>query len=40
VIILKGRGTDAKKFADKLLSFRGVQHGKLVLTNTGAGHSH
>jgi CopG family nickel-responsive transcriptional regulator len=36
VIILKGRGTDAKKFADKILSLKGVKHGKLVLTNTGA----
>jgi CopG family transcriptional regulator, nickel-responsive regulator len=36
VIILKGRGTDAKRFADKLLSLKGVKHGKLVLTNTGA----
>jgi CopG family transcriptional regulator, nickel-responsive regulator len=35
VIILRGPGTDAKKFADKLLSLRGVKHGKLVLTNTG-----
>ena len=35
VIILKGRSRDARKFADKLLSFRGVKHGKLVLTNTG-----
>jgi CopG family transcriptional regulator, nickel-responsive regulator len=35
VIILKGRGTDAKKFADQLLSLKGVKHGKLVLTNTG-----
>ena len=34
VIILKGRGADARKFADKLLSFKGVKHGKLVLTNT------
>jgi CopG family transcriptional regulator, nickel-responsive regulator len=38
VIIIKGRGTDAKKFSDKLLSLKGVKHGKLVLTNTGAGH--
>ncbi len=37
VIILKGRGGDAKKFADKLLSLKGVKHGKLVLTNTGGG---
>ena len=33
VIILKGCGEDARKFADKLLSLRGVKHGKLVLTN-------
>jgi CopG family transcriptional regulator, nickel-responsive regulator len=38
VIILKGRGRDAKKFADKLLSLKGVKHGKLVLTNTGTDH--
>ena len=38
VIILKGRGTDAKRFADHLLSLRGVLHGKLVLTNTGAAN--
>jgi len=36
VIILKGRGTNAKKFSDKLLSLKGVKNGKLVLTNTGA----
>lgn len=44
VIILKGRGMDAKKFADHLLSLRGVKHGRLVLTNTGTDlesqHSH
>ena len=33
VIILKGKGVDAQKFADKLLSLKGVRHGKLVLTN-------
>jgi len=32
VIILKGRSVDARKFSDKLLSFKGVKHGKLVLT--------
>lgn len=36
VIILKGRGKDAKKFANQLLSLKGVKHGKLVLTNTEA----
>ncbi len=44
VIILKGRGTDVKIFADQLLSLRGVKHGKLVLTNAGteseSQHSH
>jgi CopG family nickel-responsive transcriptional regulator len=33
VIILKGRGTEVKKFADQLLSLKGVKHGRLVLTN-------
>jgi CopG family transcriptional regulator, nickel-responsive regulator len=32
VIILKGRGTEVKKFSDKLISLKGVKHGKLVLT--------
>jgi CopG family transcriptional regulator, nickel-responsive regulator len=36
VIILKGRGNDVRKFADNMLSLRGVKHGKLVLTNTGS----
>jgi CopG family nickel-responsive transcriptional regulator len=44
VIILKGRGLDVKRFADRLLSLRGVKHGKLVLTNAEAsgdsGHRH
>jgi CopG family transcriptional regulator, nickel-responsive regulator len=35
VIILKGHGMDVKKFADKLLSFKGVKHGKTVITNPG-----
>ena len=38
VIILKGRGTDVKKFADQILSLKGVKHGKLVLTHAVAGH--
>jgi CopG family nickel-responsive transcriptional regulator len=44
VIILKGRGMEVKRFADRLLSLRGVKHGKLVLTNSdaseAAGHGH
>jgi len=35
VIIFKGRGMDVKKFSDRLLSLRGVKHGKLVLTSSG-----
>ena len=35
VIILKGRGAAVKKFADNLLSLKGVKHGKLVLTSSG-----
>lgn len=38
VIILKGRGADAKRFAEQLLSLKGVTHGKLVLTNAGVHH--
>lgn len=32
VIILSGRGRDVQRFADQILSLRGVQHGRLVLT--------
>jgi CopG family nickel-responsive transcriptional regulator len=35
VIILKGRGAEIQHFADRLLSLRGVKHGKLVMTATG-----
>lgn len=35
VIIMKGRGSDMKTFAEKVLSLRGVKHGKFVLTTTG-----
>lgn len=34
VIILKGRGSEVQRFADRLLSLRGVKHGKLVMTTT------
>jgi CopG family nickel-responsive transcriptional regulator len=37
VIILKGRGVEVSRFADQLLSLRGVKHGKLVLTNADEG---
>jgi CopG family transcriptional regulator, nickel-responsive regulator len=36
VIIMKERGTEIKKFANHLLSLKGVKHGKLVLTTADA----
>ena len=35
VIIVKGKGRDVKKIADRLICTKGVKHGKLVLTTTG-----
>ena len=35
VIIVKGRGTEVQRLADRLLSLRGVKHGKLAITTTG-----
>jgi CopG family nickel-responsive transcriptional regulator len=35
VVIMKGKGSDMKAFAEKVLSLRGVKHGKFVLTTTG-----
>ena len=40
VIILKGRGEEVQKFADRLLSLRGVKHGKLVMTTQGKSKEH
>jgi CopG family transcriptional regulator, nickel-responsive regulator len=43
VIIMKGRSRDIQGVADRLLAFRGVELGKLVLTNSGSklkGRSH
>jgi len=35
VIVVKGKGKEIKKIADRLIGTRGVKHGKLVLTTTG-----
>lgn len=35
VVLMKGRAGDIKHLADHMLAFRGVKHGKLVLTSTG-----
>src|SRR5580658_5046890 len=45
VVIMKGRGKDLQAVADGMLALRGVELGKLVLTNSGASlktatHSH
>lgn len=36
VIILKGSSTKIRSITDKLASTRGVKHGKLIMTSTGA----
>lgn len=35
VIIMKGRAQEIQKIADRMLALRGVELGKLVLTNSG-----
>jgi len=37
VLILKGPGDAIKRLSDKLISTKGVKHGKLTLTTTGQG---
>jgi CopG family transcriptional regulator, nickel-responsive regulator len=40
VIIMKGRGKDIQEVANGMLALRGVELGKLVLTNSGANLKH
>jgi CopG family nickel-responsive transcriptional regulator len=35
VLVVKGKGKDIKKIADKLIGTKGVKHGRLSLTTTG-----
>jgi len=35
VVIMKGRGGELSDLANKILSLRGVKHGRLVVTSTG-----
>ncbi len=35
VLVVKGKGKDIKKVADRLIGTKGVKHGKLSLTTTG-----
>jgi len=37
VIVVKGSSEDVRAIADRLISTRGVKHGKLVSTTTGQG---
>lgn len=37
VIVVRGRGSEVQALADRLISLRGVKHGRLVSTTTGAG---
>jgi len=42
VVVLRGKSKDVQKLADELISTKGVQHGRLVMSspNTAARHSH
>ena len=37
VLILKGKSEEVKLIADRLISTKGVKHGKLAMTSTGKG---
>lgn len=37
VLVVRGRSKTVKSIADKLISTKGVKHGKLVMTTTGKG---
>lgn len=37
VLVLKGKATAVQKIADALISTKGVKHGRLTITTTGAG---
>ncbi len=37
VLVLKGKARAVEKLADALISTKGVKHGRLTITTTGAG---
>lgn len=37
VLVVRGRASDIKKIADRLIGTKGVKHGKLTVTTTGKG---
>jgi CopG family transcriptional regulator, nickel-responsive regulator len=41
VVVLRGQSRDVQKLADKLISIKGVQHGRLVMSSPDlAAHQH
>jgi len=34
-VVVKGKASRIKKIAERLISLKGVKHGKLVMTTTG-----
>jgi len=34
-LVVKGKGHDVQKFANKVVRMRGIKHGKLTMTTTG-----
>ena len=37
VVVIRGKGSKVKEIADRLVSTKGVKHGKLTMTTTGKG---
>ena len=37
VLVVRGRAADVRKIADSLISTKGVKHGRLTITTSGAG---
>ena len=37
VLVVKGKSAAVRKIADALISTKGVKHGRLTITSTGAG---
>jgi CopG family nickel-responsive transcriptional regulator len=37
VVVIRGKGSKVKEIADRLISTKGVKHGKLTMTTTGKG---
>ncbi len=40
VVVLRGKSKDVQKLADQLISIKGVQHGRLVMSSPGPASHH